>query len=346
MANYNVLVRVPKVGDILCVDASGNKHYIALDTYQSSSLPAGYTVVGVVGARQGNQALIVHKTNASKVWADIYHWKVTGWTLDGASHTTNITFYSSQQAASNPAFTYTATNYETVASLLNDWFDVYFSESGLRYHAIALADGVQVQVEPYASWYQYIIYFSGLTVASLTDSFLKANNNSYRKSGRSLYWGIINLKRGVEYYSTNGSTPTADVPIHISQDVAPVKKSEFKTNAFCAAIRNAYCADPSNPTDEDYVNYVYTEFAAEYPSNRASMAEEFRDGKKNTYSLAGRKYTAYDGTEKFIYPAAEYCAEVEYDADGLRKGDWFLPSKYQMGRIWIQSMYMGTNRKF
>lgn len=339
MADKNVLVRVPKVGDILCVDADHKKQFIALDTYDGGTLPAGYTVVGVVASRQGNQALVVHKTNAAKKWADIYHWKVTGWTLDGASHTTNITFYSSQQAASNPAFTYAATNYGTVASLLNDWFDVYFSESNLRYHAIALADGVQVQVEPYASWYQYIINFSGLTVASLTDSFLKANGGSYRKSGRSIYWGAINVRRYGEWAKSEGSVPTTDVPVHISANTHAVKLVEFQQNAYCADIRNAYCADPSNPTEEDYFRYVEAEYACEYPSNRASMAEMYRDGKKNTYSLAGRKYTAYDGTEKGIYPAADYCAEVEYDVDGLRKGDWFLPSKYQMGGIWSMLTY-------
>ena len=46
----NLIVSSPKVGDILVLDSNNVKKYIALDTYQSSSLPAGYTVVGVVGS--------------------------------------------------------------------------------------------------------------------------------------------------------------------------------------------------------------------------------------------------------------------------------------------------------
>ena len=92
MADKNVLVRVPKVGDILCVDADHKKQFIALDTYDGGTLPAGYTVVGVIASRQGNQALVVHKTNTAKKWSDVMIWTLSGAALtDGASHTQNFT---------------------------------------------------------------------------------------------------------------------------------------------------------------------------------------------------------------------------------------------------------------
>lgn len=329
MANYNVLVRVPKVGDILCVDASGNKHYIALDTYQSSSLPAGYTVVGVVGARQGNQALIVHKTNTSKKWSDVMIWTLSGAALtDGASHTENFT-----ANGVTVAITWQTSTLSAFAVAVQSYLNGQdFAGHSYRCVYDAQKDAVLLFHDTFNAWKEPT--FAGVTVTRAIGEDIPQNSSSYRKSGRSVYWGVINLRRAVEYYKTNGSTPTANVPLNISSGDSPVKLVEFQENAFCADIRNAYCVDPSEPTEADYKNYIAHEFAAEYPSNRASMAEMYRDGKDFTYRLVGKKYLASDNTQKELYPAAEYCAAVEYDADGLRSGDWFLPSKYQMGRIW------------
>lgn len=334
MADKNVLVRVPKVGDILCVDANNKKQFIALDTYDGGTLPAGYTVVGVVASRQGNQALVVHKANAAKKWSDVMIWTLSGAALtDGASHTQNftangVTVPITWQTSTLSAFAV------AVQSYLNGQ-----NFGGHSYRCIydAQKDAVLLIHDTFSEWKEPT--FSGVTVTRAIGEDVPQNSTAYRKSGRSIYWGAINVRRYFEWAKTSGTVPTADVPVHISAGTDAVKLVEFQQNAFCADIRNAYCADPSNPTEDDYFRYVEAEYACEYPSNRASMAEIYRDGKDFTYRLVGKKYLAADGSQKELYPGAEYCAAVEYDADGLRKGSWFLPSKYQMGGVWSKLTY-------
>ena len=313
MADKNVLVRVPKVGDILCVDADHKKQFIALDTYDGGTLPAGFTVVGVVASRQGNQALVVHKANAAKKWSDVMIWTLSGAALtDGASHTQNftangVTVPITWQTSTLSAFAV------AVQSYLNGQ-----NFGGHSYRCIydAQKDAVLLIHDTFSEWKEPT--FSGVTVTRAIGEDVPQNSTAYRKSGRSIYWGAINVRRYFEWAKTSGTVPTADVPVHISAGTDAVKLVEFQQNAFCADIRNAYCADPSN---------------------RASMAEMYRDGKDFTYRLVGKKYLASDGSQKELYPGAEYCAAVEYDANGLRRGSWFLPSKYQMSGVWSKLTY-------
>lgn len=337
MANEkNVIVTIPKVGDIVALGADSKIKYIALDTYDSATFPAGWTLVGVVAVKQGKQVMIVHKSNAGKKWSDVMRWEITGAALtDGESHTQNFV-----ANGVTVAITWQTSTLSSFAQAVNGYISGQ-DFGGHSYRCIydANADKVYLFHDTFNAWKEPT--FAGVTLTRAIGETIPQNSSSYRKTGRSVYWGVINLNRAVEYYKTNGSTPTANVPVNISSGDSPVKLTEFKTSAYCADIRNAYCADPTEPTDNDYKNYVEHEFSAEFPSNRASMAEMYRDGHAFTYALVGKKYLASDNTQKDLYPAAEYCAAVSYnDAKGeLAAGKWFLPSKFQMGHIWSKLTY-------
>jgi len=328
----NVITNNPKVGDILVLDESNKKRFIALDTFQMAIFPKAWTIVGVVAVREGNKVICVHKSNAGKAWSAIFKFKVTGWNLDGAQHTTNITFYSSQTPAADPAFNYAGTDYATIAAQLNTWFDGYKATSGLRYHAIALEDGIRVQIEPYNTWYQYVLSMSGLTVTQMTGAELPASSTLYRKTGLRIDWFACNLVRYMQWAKTSGSVPTSNVPLSTYTGHA-VKIADFNTSAFCELLRKTYCKNPSAPTEDDYLAYIKGEYSGRVPDQRGALAPKFTDGHDNTYKLAGSRYVDYNGVEQIEYPAFDYCADVAYNADGLTRGCWYLPSNLELTKI-------------
>ena len=330
----NVVSKNPKVGDILVLDENNKKRFIALDTFKAAVFPSSWTIVGVVAYRKGNRVMIVHKANAGKKWADVFRWYLTGSTMtDGASHTQNFT-----ADGVSVSVTWQTSTLSDFATALNNAISGQ-SFNGHTYRALydAGEDKVFVIHDTYTAWKEPSM--SGITFNRYIGESLVPNSTAYRKNQVSLYWGVVNLKRAVAYYSASGSTPSANVPVRITTGDAPVKYSEFVSNAYCADIRNAYCVNPNAPTMDDYTKYVYEEFFVEYPSARASMSEEFRDGKKNTYALVGATYLASDNTQKPLYPAAEYCAAVGYNSEGLEAGNWFLPSKHEMFPLWSQLTY-------
>jgi len=315
----NVFVRIPKVGDIVIYENTSKKvAFIALDTYQSA--PTGYTVVGVVGAIRGNKALIVHKTNASKKWADVYQYKVTGWVLDGTQHTTNVVLH----AAAAIAFNYTASTLAEVVSQFNTWLETN-SPAGYTYKANIEGGDFCLTLLNYMG-YQNTHSFSGLTCTTFTGSELPENSSIYWDRSRTTYWAQLNPERFYAYYKTSGRVPTAQVAVKAAP-ADPVKQTEFNTNAFCDLLRAAYCADPSNPTDADYKNYLAQEFTVVKPDMRGVLQPSFRDGHANTYALVGKTFENAQGTRSPKYPAAEYCAATGYaGVAGLESGDWFMPS--------------------
>ena len=64
---------------------------------------------------------------------------------------------------------------------------------------------------------------------------------------------------------------------------------------------------------------------------RGVLGPAFRDGKANTYKLAGKTYLAQDGTRKIKYLAADYCANYGFEGvKGFEAGDWYLPTMLEL----------------
>ena len=321
----------PRVGDILALNASNEKVYIDLATY--TSLPTGWTAVGVVAKRDGRKVLVAHKTNASKKWADAFIWELTGAAMtDGQSHTANFT--ANSVSVSVTWQTSTAEAFATaLATAINN------ATFGTHTYRCIYEDGkVLVIHDTYTAWMEPSM--SGITFNRAIGAQIPANSTSYRNSNKSIYWGAANFERYCEYAKTSGVTPTADEPLVIAVDRQAVKFAEFQTNAYCAAVRNAYCVDPSNPTYEDYKNYIWNAgWPIYWPDGRASLADKYRDGKAFTYAHAADTYLAKDGTRKPLYTAFDYCKSIAYNADGLRSGDWYLLSKWEMYPVWSKLTY-------
>ena len=317
----NVIVSNPSVGDMLYIDANGYKRWIKYGTLQKVSLPSGMTPVGVCYGRCGNKVKVVYYLNAGKKWSEVFDWTVTGYTLDGASHT--VTF-SMNSSTFNNAFTYSATTVEDFISQLNTYFatPANFANDWLKNGNFVsrLSDGKVILVcQNFNAWYQEYLGASGLTLTSNVGievpeiSWLVRNN-------RAKGWGGANFGRFKEVASTN-RTPTSNEGL--STDNWPVTLDAFTNSDYCSLLRSTY---------GDYDTYVKSCMAI-YPYGRGAMT--LSKGKGQTAKLAPVTYLDASGKAKYKYSAARYCYDVNVacnDGD-LATGSFWLPSLPELGAL-------------
>ena len=327
----NVEVRIPKVGDIVLHDTNKKVHFIARDSFKAA--PTGWTIIGVVGAKRGTKALIVHKANTSKKWAEVFQWAISGDALtDGESHTGNLKI-----GDNTYSFTWQTSSLEDFASALHTFVQTNHP-TNVGYSCYVDTDGtVILQQDDYSTY--LAVTLAGATVTAHVGTELGATSacTKVNPSVGSNTSARMNDWRSIEYWKTNGTSPTEDVDVDATGEA--VKLADFKTNTHCASLRQKFCADPSNPTDEDYATYghyicdKYHHIAN--PAMTGILAPEYRDGKANTYKLVGVTFKrASDGERVAKYPAAEYCAAAAFSGvKGLDQGDWFMPSMEELADI-------------
>ena len=133
-----------------------------------------------------------------------------------------------------------------------------------------------------------------------------ANSSYLKKSGVvTNKRGILNVARGVAYWSTNGATPTENVPLQVAGD--PVTRTAFETSEFCKLLRQTYAS---------YESYISENCGVKFPQEYGCFG--LPDGKTITYAYNDAKH-----------PAFQHCAGVDYGVDGLGAGDWYLPGVYE-----------------
>lgn len=322
----------PKVGDIVCHDAAGKVHFIALDTYHA--LPSGWEIIGVVAHRQGRRILVAHKTSAAKKFADVFQWIVTGYNLDGESHDCAVTLHGEVDGT----FTYAATTKDEFKSQFSDWI---LGHELASYHYSVHEDAagnIILQLDNYSTAISTNT-ITGLVLTANVATELPAITSAPRVNGNTTYWAGMCRKKFFDYYSVSGTTPTSQVPL-TSIDV--VKLADFKTNQYCDLLREKYCVDPAYPTDADYITYLDANMVR-VPYTRGVMGEGFRDGKGNTALLAPVTYEDQNGEIKIKYPAADYAVNVGYaGVKGFEPGDFYIPSPEEWSQVMRDVTYGGA----
>ena len=132
----------------------------------------------------------------------------------------------------------------------------------------------------------------------------------YRKNGGTTnYRGIMNMARGVAYWSTNGSTPSSNIPIQYSgNDI--ISENAFWTSQYCADLRRKYA---------NYEAYIKDNMMVMLPQHDGCFALPDSKTLQNTY---GDLMTGSD----YKYPAFHYCKHINHNSTGVAEGDWFLPN--------------------
>ena len=325
MANYNIITRYPKHGDILVLDAGKQKKFITLESYSNISLPSSWTVVGVVEWARGKKCLCVHKTNASKKWAEKFLWKIEGYSLDGTDH--SVTFTINKVSCS---VTYNATDLAALASQLNAVVKAT-DFGGHSYSVYVRGDVLVLQHDTYTT--HLAVTASGVSVSAYVGSELTVTAVMERYNGNrggegvvvNLNRALINFKSDISSGTYNPSTDVTSLsrtyPICLP---AYLGTSQYQSD-HCAFLRSYY-----GEGEEGWIKFMQRMMVVS-PSSFGIMIQ---DGRENTYALAGQTYTDRDsGEQKPLYPAFDYAAAVGYDCDGLREGDWYLPSMSEVADI-------------
>lgn len=359
----NVIVgaKHAKTGAIVVLDGNSALHFVALDTFSSSSFMSNNTVVGVVAVGVDHpdfrgKLVIVHKENASKQWSAIYSFKLTGYTLDGTDRTGTIRVYTGSSAYEDKVISYNADSVADFLTELNAYFQSTAPFTTQNWRATADSDGnvtltflftfgKQASNSGSAGFTLTANLLPGITASS---SILRMNGN------RGADGPISNWDRAINYFTADRNdasyNPTSNVTSPKLQypicKPAYLGTSQYRMDGetqldYCSALRAIY-----GEGEEGWLKFMAS-FWPVRPTNYGVMGDKatYGDGKKNTYIMAGVKFTKQDNTEIVAFPAADYCASVVYNHELLKKGAWQLPDVDTLCAVLKTIKYNTTNNR-
>lgn len=354
--NVVVGLRSATTGSIAVLDGSHALHFIAPGTFKAAGLSEGSEIVGVVVIGVDHQdfrgeVAVMSKTFATAPMLERWFVKLTGFALDGTDRTGVLSVReASDNWAANHDYTvsYNADSAEAFVTQLNTYFKANEPFAAQDWVAEAREDGSVILHFSYENGQQasYNAGKSGFSTAAAvapewtaTSSMLRAN------SARNGEGTITSWPRVLAYFrNDNQSTaynPAADVKS--KKVVYPIclpgylGTSKYQSD-HCAYLRGIY-----GEGEEGWLNFMRG-FLPVQPSEYGAFDEgRYGAPKRNTYYLAGLTYKGQDGEERCASPAARKAAELGYDHDLLRQGEWVLPSIDHVFAIVGQLNYPTTN---
>lgn len=335
----NVRVNTPTLGDAVYADGNDYYFYKGDDRLNHALLAAaGLVAVGPVCGFLDGKAVVMNGTEADRKYADVLQYTITA--ITSTTPTINLRFRDTSKSGqaqydSNIAVTPTLTSTDinaTTAAEISAAVAAKAAEVGdtqAWWAYLADADGnkvdeggtcIVIQCDVWSNYQQYNVSGSGLTISFTTWGDMPANSWYKKLNGQiTSYRGLMNIARGAAYWSTNGRVPTSDIAVGSEAgDTSPVKREEFNTSAFCAAIRNHY---------KTYEAYLHGEFGIPYPQKWGCFG--LPHAKELTLKYALKTAPTKDGGNKYKYPAMYYAYSTTYGIDGLDFGDWYLQGVHE-----------------
>lgn len=338
--NVVVDVRAALTGSVVVLDGNSALHFIARNTYSSASFMSNFTIIGVVLVGIDHKdfrgkIMIGHKTGATKKWSEIYSFKLTGYTLDGTDRTGTLKVYSAASTFDNYVVSYNADTVEDFVDQLNAFFQDTTNTVFQTQHWRADADGDGNVTLSFLFTFGDQRSCAGSAGFTLTANLLPeivASSAMLRYNGqRSGEGTVLNMPRALAYFRADLNNATYNPTT--TQTAANAKRSypiclpgylgtsQYSGGADrCAAIREIY-----GQGEAGWLKFMESFYPVK-PTAYGPMGDKktYGDGMKNTYIMAGRKFTKQDGSEIIAYPAADFCANISYNHDALRKGNWHL----------------------
>lgn len=353
----NVIVgaKSAKTGSIVVLDGNSAMHFVAVDTFSSTSFMSNYTVVGVVAVGVDHpdfrgKLVVLHKNNTGKQWSAIYSFRLTGYTLDSTERTVILSVREASDSwAANHDYTitYNAGSVEALAEQLNTFFKANAPFTTQNWRA-EVNDGAIDLKFIYTNW-QQASYNTGKTGFTLEANLLPgipASSNMYRKNGqRSGEGTITNWERAIAYFSQDLPSGTYNPATDVTSPKMsyPICKPAYlgtsaNNDDHCSTLRAIY-----GEGEEGWLKFMAS-FLPVRPTSYGPVGDKayYGDSFKNTYLMVGKKFTKQDNTEIVAFPAADYCADVVYNHELLKKGKWALPDMDTLFSI-MKTIKYGTN---
>lgn len=353
--NVVVGLRSARTGSVAYLDGSRALRFAAPGTFRADGLPEGGEVIGVVVIGVDHQdfrgeVAVMSKTFASAPMLQRWFVRLSGYTLDGTDRTGTLSVWEASDnwaAAHDYAVGYNADSAQALASQLNAYFKANEPFAAQDWVAEADGDGNITLHYAYTHYRQASnAAKDGFAVAVATAPGWAATANMLRRNGRRSGEGTItNLPRSLEYFrGDNASTtynPASDVTtMKISYPIclpAFLGTSKYQSD-HCSYLRGVY-----GEGEEGWLKFMES-FLPVRPSECGVFdGSRYGTPRRNTYYLAGIKYAGQDGVEKYASPAASLAANLGYDHELLKQGEWVLPDINLLFGLVGQLKYPTTN---
>lgn len=345
--NVVVGLRSARTGSVAYLDGAHALRFAAPGTFKADGLPEGGEVIGVVVIGVDHQdfrgeVAVMNKTFATARMLERWLVRLSGYTLDGTDRTGTLSVFEASDnwaAAHDYAVGYNADNAEALASQLNAYFKANEPFAAQDWVAEADGDGNVTLYYALTNFKQFLnAAKDGFALATVIQfSRLRLNNVTKRNGQRRVDNTIANWQRALEYFrgdnANNTYNPAADVTT--TKISAPIclpgylGTSEYQSD-HCSYLRGVY-----GEGEEGWLKFMEG-FLPAYMSGND-------DAKRKTYYLAGIKYAGQDGAEKYASPAASLVANLGYDHELLKQGEWVLPDIDLLFSLVGQLKYPTTN---
>lgn len=342
-------------GSIAVLDGLHVLRFIAPQTFSSKSFMSNYEIVGpvVIGvdhpAFRGEVA-IANREFSGKPMLVRFRFNLSGYTLDGTEHTGVLSIRSAANswgANKDYTITYKADNIVALVSQLNAYFKA--NEPFIAQDWVAIADesGAVFLDFKYTDWRSsYNTAKSGFSVSANNAPKWNKTTEMLRMNGQRYGEGpITNIPRALSYFRKD-NTSTSHNP---AEDVKTIKlaypiclpaylgKSKYQSD-HCAYLRQVY-----GEGEEGWLKFMQS-FLPVLPSEYGIFDDDtYGSEKENTYYLANLKYVGQDGVERYTSPAARMVADVHYDHELLKRGEWVIGKMSRIFSIVGQLRYSTTN---
>ena len=361
--NVIVDIRSAKTGSIAVLDGNHALHFVSVDTFGSASFMSNFEVVGVVSIGVDHPSFrgkvaIMYKAPAGKPLSAIYQYRLTGFTCDGTARTGTLSIReaSDSWAANHDyAISYNAANELALVSQLNTYFKANEPFKTQGWVAKLNDDNTIDLKHKYINWQQsnYNGGKSGFTLTANLFSKWIATSYMLRANGaRDREGTISNWSRALDYYRNDNGTGayqggrTTDQGTNTKQQYPINLPTWLGTSVknpgdFCAGLRAIY-----GEGEQGWIKFMKTMLPVR-PTEYGSVGDKakYGDSMKNTRYLASQKYVDADGNSQPASPAADFAANIHYDHELLKRGQWVLPDSDLLFDVVGGIEYPTTNRR-
>ena len=337
--NVVVDIRHAKTGSIAVLDGNHALRFISVDTFSSASFMSNFEVIGVVriGVNHPSfrgQIAIMYHTPQSKKMCDIYQYRLTGYTLDGTDRTGTLSIREASDSwAANHDYviSYNAANELALVAQLNTYFKANEPFKAQGWKAVLNSDNTIDLQHVFTAW-QQASYNKGTAGFALTANLLLewiATTSMLRTNGRRSGEGTItNWSRALAYFRNDNSStsynPSSDVTtVKLSYPICLpgyLGTSQYQSD-HCAYLRSIY-----GEGEQGWLKFMAS-FLPVRPTEYGTNGDKakYGDARSNTYLLAAQTYVDIDGNKNPLSPAADFVANISFDHELAKKGQWVMP---------------------
>lgn len=337
--NVVIDIRSARTGTIAVLDGTHALRFISVDTFSSESFMGNFEIVGVVVIGVDHPSFrgkiaVMYPTPQLKKIAAVYAWKLTGYTLDGTDRTGTLSIRQASDgwvANHDYVISYNATDESTFVNQLNthfranepfktqEWAATLDSDNTINLQCICVNVS---QLNPNTGKNGFTLFRNLFPKWAESPYMLRVNN-----------WGIgtgtiMNLPKALASFRKDNS----DTRYNPSQDVTTTKlkypiclpaylgTSKYQSD-HCAYLRSIY------GEGEDGWRKFMESFLPVRPTEKGvNGGVNYVVAHNNTYYLASQKHVDVDGNPQPASPAANFVANIGFDHELLKKGQWVIPN--------------------